>query len=124
MRAANLTHLWYSLSMNAQIGLMIAAIVIPTAAVIIVRQKIRKSKVESFLFNNGYHAENPQTKKLVFPKVIFGKDKIVIKNCIRKTAEQIQNEKALWQQTFHFEIRGKKIGEVRFEGRRIVMALL
>lgn len=85
---------------------------------------LQKRKIEFFLYNNGYVAENPKTKKLIYPKVKFDKKYVKIKNCVKKSSEQIFNEKKLWEQSFHKEMNNKKISDVKVIGSEINLALI
>lgn len=123
MKASNILTNLFPFRSGHSVGLMIAAALSLAVAALIIRHKIMKSKIESFLFNNQYHSVNPRTNEIVFPKIKFKGDKIVLSNCIRKTTQQIADEKALWEQTFYSEMRGKKISEIRQVGHKIIMVL-
>lgn len=85
---------------------------------------LRKRKIEFFLYNNGYVAENPKTKELIYPTVKFDKKYVKIKNCVKKSSEQIFNEKKLWEQNFHKEMNNKKISDIKVIGSEINLALI
>lgn len=106
--------------------LIIGAVLVTTifTAILWIRLKWRKLKVETFLFNNHYHSINPRTNEIIFPQVIFKKDKIILRKCMRKTVEQIYQEKAIWEQTFNREIGFKRIAGIESEGNKITMGLI
>lgn len=115
---------WSNIPPEIKFQIFGIAVFIILISIFTVRSKLKKIRREAFLFNNGYHSVNPRTNELVFPEVNFRKNKIILKNCIRKTVDQIRDEKSLWEQTFHRKINGRKISEIRADGLKIVMALI
>lgn len=86
--------------------------------------RLRKQKIEYFLFNNQYHSVDYRTNRNIFPKVVFKKNQILLKNCIRKTIEQIRDDKEIWERTFNKELNGRKIADIRADGSAVRIALV
>lgn len=107
-------------STEAIVGVFIVFVFIAIS----INRNLRKEKINTFLFNNNYHSVNPKTSEILFPKVSFKKDRIVLKKCLRKTADQISQEKNLWEQAFSKEIGSKKIAGIEIRGDRITMSLV
>lgn len=99
-------------------------LVLITILIFAIRSKLKKVKLEAFLFNNNYHSVKPRTNEIIFPTAYFRKNKIILKSCIRKTLEQIREEKSLWEQAFYRELKGRKISDIKSDGSKIIMALV
>lgn len=123
----NLNHLvkmWGTSPHIPQFAIVLGGLAVLLIVGIIVRRSLRKEKVNTFLFNNNYHSVNPRTSEVLFPKVSFKKDRIILKKCMRKTVDQISHEKNLWEQTFNKEIGYKKIAGIEARGNEITMSLI
>lgn len=115
---------WHSLSFNSKL-IMISSVIIGTILILkFIISSRRKNKVNFFLYNNGYVAENYKTKQPIYPHVKIGKKIIIITNCIKKSAQQIFDERELWEQTFSKELKGKKIADVKLVKSAIWMSLI
>lgn len=102
------------------LGIMLATILV----VSIYNRIKRKNKINFFLYNNGYVAEDQKTKLMVYPSVSFSSEFISIKNCIKKSGQQVFEEKELWEQTFSDELKSKKISEVRIFNTEIRISII
>lgn len=115
---------WEHLSTTEQAIPVIILILIFFLFARLVKQRALKNKVERFLFNNGYCSTDPNTGEHLYPKVIFLRDRIIIKNCSRKTKQQVQDDRELWENEFYKKLKNRKIADIKIEQGKIIMVFL
>lgn len=115
---------WQSLPVELSLKVALFSVCVLIVVIKFIDRYLKNNRIKHFLYNNGYVAENHKTKKLIYPYVKFEKKFIKIKNCIKKSGQQIFDEKDLWEQTFSKELKNRKIVDFKIVNTEIRLSLI
>lgn len=95
---------------------VVTAIVLTTIAVFLLNLKIKKKRSNEFLHSNNYSSKDPTSGEVIYPKIIFKSDRVILCDCYKKSFKEVLEDREKWEKFLN-----RKILDARDENRRTII---